>query len=93
MPVVLEVGRVSGHVEVGYRAAHVEHLFFRHGLAHQVSQRVVDCLSHNYTCKRQGTCASHGFWGELNNQIIAYLKATTIADLMNKQAILDDIVS
>ncbi|WP_319500105.1 Rrf2 family transcriptional regulator [uncultured Draconibacterium sp.] len=54
---------------------------------------VVDCLSHNYTCKRKETCSSHGFWGELNNQIIAYLKATTIADLMNKQAILDDIVS
>ena len=54
---------------------------------------VVDCLSHNYTCKRQGICASRGFWGELNNQIIAYLKSTTIADLMSNQAILDDIVS
>ncbi|WP_163325895.1 RrF2 family transcriptional regulator [Draconibacterium mangrovi] len=54
---------------------------------------VVDCLSHNYTCKRQGICASQGFWGELNNQIIKYLKATTIADLMNNQEKLDDIVS
>jgi Rrf2 family protein len=54
---------------------------------------VVDCLSHNYTCKRQGICASRGFWGELNNQIIAYLKSTTIADLINNQAKLDDVVS
>ena len=54
---------------------------------------VVDCLSHNYTCKRQGVCASRGFWGKLNNQIIAYLKSTTIADLMNDQAKLDDIVN
>ncbi|WP_303923919.1 MULTISPECIES: Rrf2 family transcriptional regulator [Draconibacterium] len=54
---------------------------------------VVDCLSHNYTCKRQGICASQGFWGELNNQIIKYLKATTIADLMQNQEKLDDIVS
>ncbi|KJF43993.1 RrF2 family transcriptional regulator [Draconibacterium sediminis] len=54
---------------------------------------VVDCLSHNYTCKRQGICASQGFWGELNNQIIKYLQATTIADLMQNQEKLDDIVS
>ncbi|AHW59426.1 RrF2 family transcriptional regulator [Draconibacterium orientale] len=53
---------------------------------------VVDCLSHNYTCKRKGICASRGFWGELNNQIIAYLKSTTIADLINNQAKLDDVV-
>ncbi|WP_321370331.1 Rrf2 family transcriptional regulator [uncultured Draconibacterium sp.] len=54
---------------------------------------VVDCVSHNFTCKREGTCASHGFWGELNNQIITYLKSTTIADLMNDQVKLDDIVN
>ncbi len=54
---------------------------------------VVDCVSHNFTCKREGICASHGFWGELNNQIITYLKSTTIADLMNDQAKLDDIVN
>jgi Rrf2 family protein len=54
---------------------------------------VVDCLSHNYTCKREGTCASKGFWGQLNNQIIEYLKSTTLEDLMNDQIKLDDVVN
>lgn len=53
---------------------------------------VVDCLSHNHTCKREGQCASKGFWGQLNNQIIEYLKATTLQDLIDKQVKLDDIV-
>ena len=54
---------------------------------------VVDCLSHNYSCKREGKCASKGFWGQLNNQIIEYLKATTVKDLLEKQVNLDDIVN
>ena len=54
---------------------------------------VVDCLSHNYSCKREGTCASKGFWGQLNNQIINYLKSTTLQDLMDKQVKLDDFVN
>lgn len=53
---------------------------------------VVDCLSNNYSCKREGRCASKGFWGQLNNQIIEYLKATSIQDLMEDQVKLDDIV-
>lgn len=53
---------------------------------------VVDCLSHNHTCKREGICASRGFWGQLNNQIVEYLKATTLQDLMEDQVKLDDIV-
>ncbi|WP_297085629.1 Rrf2 family transcriptional regulator [uncultured Draconibacterium sp.] len=54
---------------------------------------VVDCLSHNFSCKREGVCASKGFWGQLNNQIIQYLKATSIADLIENQIELDDIVN
>ncbi|WP_347839500.1 Rrf2 family transcriptional regulator [uncultured Draconibacterium sp.] len=54
---------------------------------------VVDCLSHNFSCKREGVCASKGFWGQLNNQIIQYLKATSIADLIENQVELDDIVN
>ena len=55
--------------------------------------RVVDCLSHSYTCKREGSCASKGFWGQLNNTIIAYLKSTTLKDLMEDQMKLDDIIN
>jgi Rrf2 family protein len=54
---------------------------------------VVDCLSQNYTCKREERCASKGFWGQLNNQIIEYLKSTTIQDLIDNQIKLDDIVN
>ncbi len=53
---------------------------------------VVDCLSHNYTCKREGICVSKGFWGQLNNKIIEYLKSTTIQDLMDDQVKLDDAI-
>lgn len=53
---------------------------------------VVDCLAHSHTCKREGICASKGFWGKLNNQIIDYLKATTLQDLIDKQVKLDDFV-
>ena len=53
---------------------------------------VVDCLSHNYSCKREGICASRGFWGQLNNRITEYLKSTSLKDLMEKQVKLDDII-
>ena len=54
---------------------------------------VVDCLSNSYSCKREGACASKGFWGQLNNTIIKYLKATTLQDLIDDQVRLDDIVN
>lgn len=53
---------------------------------------VVDCLSNSYHCKREGTCASKGFWGQLNKTIIEYLKSTTLKDLMDKQVVLDDVI-
>ncbi len=54
---------------------------------------VVDCLSNNYSCKRDGQCASQGFWGKLNTQITDYLKSTTLQDLMDEQETLDDFVN
>lgn len=53
---------------------------------------VVDCLSHSYICKREGICASKGFWGQLNNRIVEYLKSVTIKDLVEEQVKLDDII-
>ncbi|MCG6188808.1 RrF2 family transcriptional regulator [Maribellus maritimus] len=54
---------------------------------------VVDCLSHSYTCKREGICASRGFWGQLNNKITEYLTSVTLKDLIEKQVKLDDIIN
>jgi Rrf2 family protein len=54
---------------------------------------VVDCLSRNHSCKREGACASRGFWGQLNNHIIEYLKSTTLQDLIENQTKLDDFVN
>ena len=54
---------------------------------------VIDCLSDNYSCERESHCASFGFWGKLNNQIIRYFKSTSLQDLINEQIKLDDFVS
>lgn len=54
---------------------------------------VIDCLSENYSCDRETHCASKGFWGRLNNQIIRYFKSTTLQDLINEQVRLDDFVN
>jgi len=54
---------------------------------------VIDCLSENYSCKRESFCATRGFWGNLNNQIIQYFKSTTLQDLINEQIKLADFVN
>jgi Rrf2 family protein len=46
---------------------------------------VVDCLSLNFDCKREETCAMKGFWENLNEQVVDYFKSTTIRDLMDQQ--------
>lgn len=52
---------------------------------------IIDCLSKNHECERESYCASKGFWGELNKQIINYFKATTLQDLMNDKMKLMEI--
>lgn len=51
---------------------------------------VIDCLAMNFSCEREQFCSLKGFWGKLNNQIIDYFKSTTIKNLMEEQAKLDD---
>lgn len=53
---------------------------------------VVDCLSGNTRCEREGYCALNGFWGNLNNRVIDYFKSITIKDLMEDQVKLEDAV-
>lgn len=44
---------------------------------------VVGCLSEGAHCERKEHCSVRGFYGELNNRIITYLKEVTINDLEN----------
>ncbi len=46
---------------------------------------VVDCISLNFNCQREETCALKGFWENLNEQVLDYFKSTTIKDLMDQQ--------
>lgn len=54
---------------------------------------VIDCVSPDYKCERKDICSLRGFWGKLNHQIVHYLKATTIADLMAEQVELEDMTA
>ncbi|HZH73545.1 MAG TPA: Rrf2 family transcriptional regulator [Mariniphaga sp.] len=54
---------------------------------------VIDCVSPDYKCERKNICSLRGFWGKLNHQIVQYLKATTIADLMEEQVELEDMTA
>ena len=51
---------------------------------------IIDCLSRNVKCEREGICAAKGFWGKLNTQIINYFKTVTLKDLINEQLEMDD---
>jgi Rrf2 family protein len=51
---------------------------------------VVDCLSRSIHCDRKDKCSARGFWGSLNNQIVAYFKSVTLEDLINQKLVLDD---
>jgi Rrf2 family protein len=46
---------------------------------------VVDCLVDESKCKKNSQCATREFWQGLNENIISYLKSTTIDDLAKKQ--------
>ena len=54
---------------------------------------VIDCVSPDYKCERKDICSLRGFWCKLNHQIVHYLKATTIADLMAEQVELEDMTA
>lgn len=83
-------GRKSGYIltrQPSEITVYDVHVAFEPGIC------VIDCLSNSYSCKREESCASKGFWGELNNFIIRYFKSTTIQDLMEDQKKLDDMIS
>ncbi|MFB6317803.1 RrF2 family transcriptional regulator [Saccharicrinis sp. FJH54] len=51
---------------------------------------VIDCLSRNIKCEREGICAAKGFWGGLNNHIVTYFKSITLKSLLADQLNMDD---
>jgi Rrf2 family protein len=54
----------------------------------------VECVASGYvsgTCVREGQCASRGLWQRLKQSIDAVLSETSLADLLNDQAMLDTI--
>ncbi len=50
---------------------------------------IVDCLSDTGNCTRREGCSVRGFYGELNQMIIGYLKGITLQELVQKQELLD----
>ncbi|NJK85921.1 MAG: Rrf2 family transcriptional regulator [Bacteroidales bacterium] len=51
---------------------------------------VIECLEKSNNCSRETGCRVKGFWSKLNNIIIAYLKSTTLEDLVYKRIVIDD---
>lgn len=50
--------------------------------------QIVDCLSDNFDCPKESICVVKSFWNGLNNQIVDYLRSTTLQDLLDKQTLL-----
>jgi Rrf2 family protein len=51
---------------------------------------LVDCAEANYKCNMSDGCQVRGFWGQLNNLIIAYFKSVTLEDLVKGKVNLED---
>jgi len=54
----------------------------------------VECVASGYvhgTCVREGECASRGLWQRLKESIDSVLSQTTLADLLNDQAMLQSM--
>ncbi len=49
--------------------------------------QIVDCLSDNFDCPKESICVVKNFWNGLNNQIVDYLKSTTLQDLLDQQSL------
>lgn len=48
--------------------------------------KIIDCLGEDYSCKKENQCAAMGFWHGLNERIILYMQSTTLEDLAQEQA-------
>lgn len=49
---------------------------------------VIDCVSLNFQCERDGNCGAQVFWKGLNRIVLDYFKSTSLQDvLMNTEAL------
>ncbi|WP_016778147.1 RrF2 family transcriptional regulator [Anaerophaga thermohalophila] len=50
---------------------------------------IIDCLTMNYKCDREASCAAKVFWEDLNDMIIDYFKSKTLQQLLEQQVKLE----
>jgi len=50
---------------------------------------VIDCISMNYKCEKDGYCNAQNFWKGLNEIIFNYFKNNSLQDIMNNSSILE----
>lgn len=43
---------------------------------------VIDCVSPDFFCEKNGKCQSQTFWKGLNEVVLQYFKGTSLADLL-----------
>jgi Rrf2 family protein len=83
-------GRMSGYIltrEPGEISVYDIYKAFEHEL------RIIDCLDGEGNCKRESKCATREFWKDLNNLIVEYLDSTSLKDLAEKQAKMNEHAS
>lgn len=51
---------------------------------------IIDCLSGEGNCSREGKCATRDFWYGLNTLIVEYLESTNLKDLALKQEAINE---
>jgi len=76
-------GRMSGYIlskEPGEISVYDIYKAFEHEL------KIIDCLDGEGNCLRESKCATREFWKDLNNLIVEYLDSTSLKDLAEKQA-------
>lgn len=80
-------GRMSGYIlsqDPGQIDVYDVYKAFQHEL------KIIDCLDGEGDCSRENKCATQGFWSDLNNLIVDYLKSTNLKDLAEKQEAINE---
>lgn len=49
---------------------------------------VIDCMSEDYVCEKDGKCETQVFWHGLNVIVEEYFRKTSLKDIMNDQKII-----
>ena len=76
-------GRMSGYI-LSKEPAEISVYDIYKAFGHELM--IIDCLDGEGNCKRESKCATREFWKDLNNLIVKYLDSTSLKDLAQKQA-------